>query len=128
MVKFVFDANIPIAFSKIGRFGILEKLFSVSAVIDTELTMAVQNLNECTGGLSENICSNLEKFTSYDGTQDTAYNTCLNNAKKYFDAIKKNCQLHTKNDADFHFIATAMLNKPDYLLFYEFPNISVNKV
>ena len=111
MLRFLFDANIPIAFSKTGHFSILESLFS-SSDFDHELIMGSINLAECKKGVDDEV-KNLARFK-----EETADDTgLLEHIKKYYDAIRsKYDELHQRNDADFRFIMVGLLVKPDFLV------------
>ncbi len=109
MSQFILDSNIFITFSKLGRLDILERFFSTE--YGNDLIMCSVVIKEVKGkeGLIRGI-ENIKEETN--PSQET-----IDVLKAYYNAIKvNNPELHTKYDADYALLATAIKHKVDFIV------------
>ena len=109
MGKFVLDANIFIAFEKLGRFDVLEKFFDKSK--QNQLIVATEIISEC-----KNIQGRIRSIENFSEEKNVDKGI-IANLKQYYESISKTeKELHTKNDADYALIAAAIMNKADFIV------------
>lgn len=116
--KLVFDANIPIAFKNANCFHILENLFGKNKLA---LVMHEANLKEC-----KDLSSKIETLTNFrkisvkdDGLLSKMkefYEECSRGADDFKKYVSSPQGMHTKDDADYYLIITALSEKPDILV------------